>query len=332
MHKSINEEIEQFIGDLTLYYPKKNTIVLVEDREDMAFWKHIIQEFAPHIKPDFPLLSSTGKSTLRKYVNHVSKEVFICIDSDNDFYHKTMHTEWLNPRKPYIYQTYSHSRENYFIYPNNLQQVCESLINIEYDFNSDFKQISEAFYDWLTIWLFFTDSERTWLNKEIDNFAVEIAWKKLENIINNAYIQVNFDNIQLLSEVKDISTIFKELILEHKEFLFKIILNNGYEYLLPDLNDFQQSCSIQPQETLYFIQGHIAFDKIILPYFTKVIQVLALDLAKEETTDDRRNHFQNRSKHKDYNDLLRDSYHRCFSSSNSCRFMEQIKHDIISDF
>ena len=150
MSKS-EEIIQQMIEDLTLLYPPKNTVILVEDREDASFWRRILLEYAPHIKPDFPLFSTTGKGNLKQYTSHLSKQVLICVDSDNDGYHTTGHSEWLHPRKPFIYQTYAHSRESHFIHPNNLKQSCDDLIGVEYDFPSDFAEISEALYNCLTI-------------------------------------------------------------------------------------------------------------------------------------------------------------------------------------
>lgn len=331
MHKTIKEEAEQFFGDLTLYYPKKNVVVLVEDREDIAFWKHIFEEYAPRIKPDFPLLSASGKSTLKKYTEFACKEFLICVDSDNDSFYNTNNTKWLSNKNPFIYQTHTHSRENYFILAHNLQRLAESL-ELEYDFDSDFKQISEILYDWLIDWLYFNDIDRHWLRKEIDDFAKIVSWEELENIIKESYKKEGFKSINNLDKLMDITTTFKVLILEHTVYLDKLMQENGYDYLLAERNEFKNVCSIEPHETLHYIQGHIAFEDIILPYFTKIIQILALNMAEKQATPEKRNHYLNRSKNDDYSDLLKTSYKDCFSRFVKCKFMKQIEQDINRDF
>lgn len=331
MHKSIEEEVEQFFGDLTLYHPKKNVVILIEDEEDMAFWKHIFEEYAPQIRPDFPFLTSSGKGTLKKYIEFVTDKLLICVDSDNDSFYKTNDSEWLSSKKPFIYQTHTHSRENYFVLAHNLQRLAESL-GFQYDFDSDFKKISEILYDWLINWLFYNDIERHWLRTQIDNFATEVSWKKLESIIKESYKKEDFNSINNLDKLRNITTTFKVLISEYNVYLDKLMQENGYDYLLAERNEFKNSCTIEPHETLHFIQGHIAYEDIILPYFTKIIQIIAMDMAEKQTSKEKLNHYMNRVKKDDYSDSLKSSYKDCFSKSVNCKFMEQIKQDINSDF
>jgi len=332
MLNSAEEEIEQFISDLSLY-KDKNTVVLVEDREDMFFWERILQEFAPHIKPSFPFTSSLGKSALNRFVSHVSKNVFICVDSDNDAYHQTRFSNWIQPRKPFIYQTYAHSRENHFIHPGNLQQNCKELIQIEHDFLADFKAFSIALYEWLIIWLFYTDDQQiTWLSKEIHNFGENISWGKLKSIVEDCLEQVRFKDIQDIDECQNIVTLITEKILEQHERINTLLRENGLDYLLDNYKEFKKSCPIDPEETLWFIQGHCAFDNIIGPYFDKIIQLHSKQLEFAATTKEEKNHWKKRSTElRSYRDVLSISYKNCLSRSQKCQFIDQIKNDIESD-
>lgn len=332
MHKSVEEIVEQLIGDLSLY-SDKNTAILVEDREDIAFWRRILQEYAPHVKPDFPIFSTSGKGNLKQYFNYVSKQLFICVDSDNDAYHQTIFSEWLHPRKPFIYQTYAHSRESHFIHPNNLKQYCEGIIAIEHDFYPDFVKLSEVLYEWLIFYLFFKDKERKHLGKSIENFGSEISWEALKNIIKKAFEESHFEQAETLDEVRNLSTQFKIQTLAHKEHLQSLIRENGYDYLFDELQEFQRQCLIEPSDTLWFIQGHCAFDDIILPYFDKTMQILSKNLVESAKSKEERNRWKKISDpSKSYRDALSLYYVNCLSPSQQCRFFKQIQEDMQNDF
>jgi hypothetical protein len=332
MHKSVEEEIEQFIANLSML-PGRNVAVLVEDREDIAFWERLMKEFAPGLKPDFPYTSSTGKDALRKYANHVSKQVLICADSDNDAYHQTRNSEWLNPRRPFIYQTYAHSRENHLIHPGNLQQECKDLIWIDYDFQRDFEEISQALFPWLRCWLFFTDEKQRWLNDSIEGFEREVSWGKLKSMVEACFEERNFNKCQTTDEARNIFTPLIVVITEYRHTLLQTISENGFEYLRPELEAFEKDCPIEPQEALWFIQGHCAFDEIMLPYFEKIVSLLSAELAARAKSKEDENRWEKRVKQEHaYRDLLNVSYRNCLTSSQHCRFFDQIKADFQVDF
>ncbi len=331
MHRSVEEEVDQFIADISLY-SGKNAAILLEDREDMAFWERIVREFAPQVKPVFPFSSKSGKDALRKYVSHASKMVLICVDSDNDAYRQSQNSKWLHPRRPFVYQTYTHSRENHFIHPGNLQQDCKDLLQTEYDFHQDFSEISTAFHEWLVFWLFFTDENRAWLSECITNFNQEVSWGKLNEIVQSCFEESGFYQLKTLEEVRNISVFFREKILTHKGQVELLISDNGFDYLLDELEAFKQSCPIESHDALWFIQGHCAFEDVILPYFSKVIQLIFTDLAEKASTMEEHNHWQKRSKTNSYRDILSISYRNCFSTSQQCRFFDQIRGDIENDF
>jgi len=111
-----------------------------------------------------------------------------------------------------------------------------------------------------------------------------------------------------------------------------LISGNGFDYLLDELSEFQKNCPIEPHKALWFIQGHCAFGDIMLPYFTKVIQLISKNLEINSISKEDRNHWQKRSKIDSYKDLLAVSYRNCLAASQQCDFFDQIKADIENDF
>jgi hypothetical protein len=314
MHKNIDEVTEQLLGDLTL--TNKNVAVLVEDKQDMAFWQRLITEFAPHLKPDFPMFlnpnfnasAKTGKGELKKYVPFVCEQLLICADSDNDAYHETTDTDWLAPRRPFIYQTYVHSRENHFFHYKNLENLCFEFAYQPYNFRPDFERISEALYDFLMLWLFFTDVKYSWLNKEL---SLNISWDSLVKIVE----EIDFQAIETIETLRNIGVVIKENILDFGDEVEKTLRDNGCEYILEELHTFKSNCPIVPNQTLWYIQGHCAFDNIVLPYFEKVLALL-----------------EPQNQGKSYRDVLSSSYGSCFSEANPCLFFDLIKADFKADF
>ncbi len=335
MHKSVEEEVAQFIADISLYH-NKNAAVLVEDREDIPFWERILQHFAPGLKPVFPFISASGKDTLRKYADHVSSKVLICVDSDNDAYHITPNTTWLHPPRPFIYQTYAHSRENHYIHPANLELDIRELLQagVEHDFRQDFSDLSEALYPWLVLWLFFTDQERQWLNHQIEGWNKEVSWNKLKDIIKECMKQQQFSQTETIEDMRNLAVYLRESISLHREELLKLVSENGYGYLEEELEDFQRSCPISPEEALWFIQGHCALEDVVLPYFAKTVQVLSRELATKAQSQEERNRWQNQTSKPDsfYRYPLTISYRNCLIDTTKCRFFDLIKSDIARDF
>lgn len=314
MYNKREERIEQIIADLSL--SDKNVVVLVEDKEDMAFWKRVISEFAPTLVPDFPMfikskeqLQETGKGELSKYVSFVSDKVIICADSDNDAYHKTSDTIWLSPRKKFIYQTYLHSRENHCINHQHLNLICLQHAHEHYDFKQDFENISKALYEYLILWLFFTDTENKKLRLD-SSIDLNISWKRLKSIV----AELNIMSLENKQELQSIHISLHEKILDIKRSIEEQIKENNYGYILRELDEFKRECPILPEETLYFIQGHCAFESIIVPFLDKMIALLK------------------NTKIKSYEDVLLNSYTNCFSKNSDCKFFKKIEVDFRADF
>lgn len=331
MHNTIEDQLDQFLGDLL--HTGRDAVVLLEDRDDQSFWELILHEFLPGLKFDFPFMSSTGKDRLRPFKEHTSKKMLICVDSDNDAFHSTSNSSWINPRHPFIYQTYSHSRENHFFHPQNLNQECSEITLSPYDFTPDFQQISEALYEWLIIWLFFTDDNQKWIAKEITDLSAQISWSKLKVIIKSAMESLDFQNISNIREVLNICTELKTAVSEQKELILNLIIENGHDYLVVQLSEFKSSCPIPPEDSLWFIQGHCAFDNIMLPYFNKVVALLAAEQYTLASNTEDRNKWSKLSRPgNNHEEILKRSFRLCLLTQRPCSFFGQIKTDMQADF
>lgn len=332
MFKTVEDEIAQYLGDLTL--SGKNAVVLVEDKEDIAFWERLLAEFAPHLRPDFPSTQPNGKDNLRKFVHYTNKQLLICTDSDNDAFRQSRNSDWLSPRRPFIYQTYTHSRENHFIHPCNLQEYHQEKTGYKYDFERDFKELSEAFFPWLSLWLYFTDTDRSWLNREIDGFEKWFAWGTLKSIIVNCFEDANFAACQTTEEARNIATHLREKLGAHREAVIDLLNGKDYEYIAADYQVFEEQCLVNPKETLWYIQGHCAFDDIIVPYFHTVIRLHSLDTAEQSGKPEVRNPWVKISAQaaRMHRDLLVSGYRLCLIPSQKCRFFDLIQRDMKMDF
>jgi hypothetical protein len=327
MNPSEEETIaRQIVEDLALL-PGKNAVVLLEDREDIPFWKRVLQEFAPGINPDFPFWDNTrGKGRLKKFVHLVSQKILLCTDSDNDAFHQTKNTEWLSPRRPFIYQTYAYSWENHLIHPENLRQDCLSITYEDYDFQTDFKEISESLHDWLMLWLFLTDENRVSEAKYLKSLGAKFSWDDFEVFVQECFENAGFTDALTLDEAQKIIVEFKVRQEEHlKSTEQKIFMANGLDEWWKEFLAFRKKCPIEPCETLWFIRGHQAFDDIILPYFDKIVEIL----SKKEGQNSQMSKKKTAATHRD---LLRVSYRNCLSASQNCRFFREIKRDFQQDF
>ena len=155
----------------------------------------------------------------------------------------------------------------------------------------------------------------------------------MKDIIATCFKNIRFESLTTREDALNISTELKVKILEHKEHILNLIIAHGYGQLIDELEEFQKNCPINPTESLWFIQGHCAFDDIIVPYFNKIIQILAKNLADKAKSKEKQNHWNKRSESKQsYRDVLSLNYRNCLSPSQECRFFRQIQDDIQTDF
>lgn len=329
MHDSIKSKIDQFIGDLLLVSEEDKFNILIEDKEDIQFWRLIFESL--ELKPVFPEFPSkaTGKAPiLQDYYAHLSDKLVICVDSDNDHLHETNFSSFIKQRPKHLFHTHTHSRENHFIYPDNLALEYEGITYEAFDFKKIFNDLSEALHPWLLTWLFFNDRSRAWLEKEIPDLKRSFSWKELEKVAAKT-----FQKMQREDSLDDILLILSELnntILLALKTAWESIPEE-FSFLKIQYNEYSETPIVELNETLFFIQGHCAFDTIIMPLFNNLVRIETLHKARKEKEKDKQNHWLNKSK-EDYRRELSQSYKNCLMTGRSCKFIKLIQNDIAQDF
>lgn len=334
MNQTEEEEIVyNLIADLSLLPNGRNVVVLLEDREDIGFWRQLIQEFAPDLKPYFHFFSSSGKGGLKRFSDHTNNKLLICVDADNDTYHKTHHSDWLHPRPKFIYHTYAHSRENHLIHPRNLTIECEDITYLNHDFQTDFEEISEALFDFLTLWLFCTDIDREDQSEYLKQIGVRFSWDDFKEIIAECFEKFDFEKSQTIEQARMLITEFKETFRGHIRETETIFKDNCLTEWWDEYSEFKNNCSIEAIDTLYFIRGHQAFDDIILRYFNTMVALYSKKQLKNAEKKEDKNQWEKKGNAvHNYRDRLAVSYRNCLFQHSGCRFFDLIKKDFQDDF
>lgn len=328
MHNSIKSEIDQFLGDLSLLSEDRIN-VLIEDKEDQLFWKLIFESRSlKPIFPKFPSKSDGKPPLLQDYSIHLSEKLVICVDSDNDHLHETSFSPLIQQRPKYLYHTYTHSRENHLIYPDNLALEYESITFEILDFATIFQNISEVLYPWLVTWLFFNDKSKEWVQNEITDFKSFFSWKKLESVVEEAFKELDKkDNVNdILSVLSDLNSLISTTLKDIWD-----CIPDAYGFLRDEFKDYSENPIVGHHETLFFIQGHCAFEAIVLPLFNHFVRVESSKKARNEKEINKKNHWINKAKENYKRDLSR-SFQTCLVVGRSCKFIQQIQNDISHDF
>ena len=127
---SLEEDVMRMKDEV--YFLRIAKVVLVEDKSDKPFWSYTLDKFIDskyEIFPfvNYPTFDTTGKSALIKYYSSFSDSDFIiCVDSDYDYL-----LENPNLQKPFIFQTYTYSFENYHCFPDGIKNVLEKAVDTE---------------------------------------------------------------------------------------------------------------------------------------------------------------------------------------------------------
>jgi Protein of unknown function (DUF4435) len=135
---TIEEEVKRLRNEAFL--ERKRMVVLVEGKNDEAFWSFVWDmyfkgQYRIHKQVNYPKSESSGKQTLRHFVNHTSNDLIICKDSDYDYLLEN--EDW---KHDFIFQTYTYSFENYHCYAPSLKKVIEKAANTEGVDSIDFGQ------------------------------------------------------------------------------------------------------------------------------------------------------------------------------------------------
>lgn len=152
MTQTLFETQAEYFANIPILDRKYRSSVHLEDQEDELFWDSMLQQYRKgyyyyiyHSKNNNGNQTS-GCTQCMKYKGYLSKNFFICIDSDLRFLRKEND---INPES-YIHQTYAYSWENHYCFAERLQTAinkkCPEAAEM-FDFNIFLANYSSVVYE-----------------------------------------------------------------------------------------------------------------------------------------------------------------------------------------
>ncbi len=223
---------------------EKDAAVKVEGKSDEIFWKAVFEKFAPSLKLEFYTSSSTqgsGVGEVLGFKNYARKRLLLCIDSD--YRYLLQEEETLN--NSYIFQTYTHSVENYNCIAENLNQMLQE-VRGDIDFRHLLSEYSKAIYKQL-LWTLYAHS------------IGEATVKPNKKVLCLNSKEIDFDDFSTtISDVKNrVDTFLKGRNLDEK--------------ILEKLNQKIKQLGIKETESYLYIQGHSIQDCVVKNIINKLV-------------------------------------------------------------
>jgi len=286
----------------------------VEDEEDKDFWEHVFTTFQfPFTRkfyhytqeklPDGTIKQRRGKATVLNYFTYADKRLALCIDSDYDLLTKTN-----NPTiQDNVFQTYTHSIENYKSYAPSLMNLCleatHSTDNQLFDIEKFLSDYSEIIYPLFVV--FIISESKT--NPD-DRFLFGRDFAKVAVLRGDFDVKDNGEE-----ELKDLRD------------RIKIQLDGlGTSYTSAEFQATElhiKTLGVTPQNTYLFFRGHSLYDAVTSPIVRSVSKSLKNNELKK-----RRPNVQ------PYIDSCKDIAHLLKQNKNyhSCPLMNKIQTDIVA--
>jgi len=246
--------------------------VHVEADQDQRFWDSMFHHFAPQRKLHFISHSRTwsgaqaaGVTQCLSFMPYLSKEFFICIDSD---YRYLMQEKDINI-KNFIFQTYTYSIENHYCAFQGLDFVCERATGQQNGiFNFElFLQRYSAIVLELFIWHIYSRS----------NFQLQFEKWEFQDLISIRH-SGPFPDINNNGEAE--LSILNARVQHKLSFLTREYPYAAIEPIRKRLNDL----GVNTDNVYLFIRGHNMFD-IVVSIGRKVCEEL-LEHRKDQQNND----------------------------------------------
>lgn len=238
-------------------------VVFVEDFADINFWWYLFNYFVPDEKPFFPPVLRGGKdgdiATIREYIGK-QDDIATCIakDSDNtDLYGTAV-------PQPFLFETGVYTLENHFCYPEAISLVIRELTLSD----TNIPTIQQLLRDYSAICyqvlVYLVAFERSKANTHYD----DADFAELKRLFSEANLSelLKFDRkihnpIIIIAEIKDNINAFIDAV--NKLF-------NKYGIEKTESLEILTSRNIGPEKTVFFLPGHVVFDRFIFPLIDKL--------------------------------------------------------------
>jgi hypothetical protein len=225
--------------------------VHVEAEIDMHFWRSIFHRYAPEKKYHFIAHSrswtgseSSGVTQCLNFTPYLSKQFFICIDSD----YRYLLQEHGIDIKHFIFQTYTYSIENHFCAAPGLDWVCEQSCGAKnelFDFELFLRRYSEVVYE-LFIWHIYAHITGMF---HFDRYELNQFIKIRRNppfpvIKNNGASEISIVAQQIESKLGRLQRDYPEVDVE-------------------PIKDKLAAVGVHPENLYLFLRGHDLFDTVV---------------------------------------------------------------------
>jgi hypothetical protein len=225
--------------------------VHVEAAQDQRFWDTMFHHYVPRKRFHFIFHSRTWSGSLTSGVTqclsftpYLSKDFFICIDSD---YRYLMQERGISIRN-YIFQTYTYSIENHYCAAPGLDFVCERASGVQngiFNFELFLQRYSEVIYE-LFLWYLFARSTGAFQLERWEFYQL-IGLRRsgsYPDIKNNGKSEISLLNEKVQNKLR---------ILKREHPMTDI------EPLRKRMNDL----GVRPDNVYLFVRGHNLFDSVV---------------------------------------------------------------------
>ncbi len=279
-------------------------VCIVEDEEDESFWQDVFlknsftrnPKFIPYtrdFRPDGTTNDRRGKDTVLRYLPYTDNRLALCIDSDYDLLTKTN-----NPSiQDHVFQTYTHSIENYKSYAPSLMNLCleatHSTDNQLFDIEKFLSDYSEIIYPLFVVFIISESNANSGVNRFLtgQKFAETAVLKGDFDVKNNGK-----------AELEDL----KDRIKNRLDTLLTSYTSAEFQATEQRIKTF----GITPQNTYLFFRGHSLYDAVTMP----IVRSVSKSLKNNEIKKRRPNVQLYIDSCKDIAQLLKENknYHSCF--------------------
>lgn len=224
--------------------------VHVENKDDIIFWSAVLKHFRPGERFHFIAGSrnefgheTSGVTQCLKYFDFLSRDFFICIDSDYRYLLKEQGID----ADHFVIQTYTYSFENHHCFADGLDDVCGRVTHLKnnvFDFRKFLTDYSRIIYD-LFIWhLYFLNSDPSHFTKYDFNSYVNIITIK--------------SKVRITERVACALDVLRTRVEKKAGYL-------GRKYPNADLQlikDRYEALGLTPDTAYFFVRGHNLYDMI----------------------------------------------------------------------
>lgn len=277
-----------FIEDAT---KSRKVFAIVEGlQDDENFWYQAFYKFTDKkVRLHFPYSEETGevgKGTFMKFYPFLDSPEFkgqfvICRDSDCEHLYENRYKPYFS--LPYLFHTHTYNIESHNCVPHFLEEISREILRKPYPFQAFFERYSEISYP-LFVHFLWLKEEVTKLEKEIktatDEMQIILSKKKIlmdsfltEKALTKILI---FDiHVSQLADIELFHALFEQKIAEkcaqiHKTLIDEQIFTENQIKAFLQNKEKELNEHISPQNTHYYWNGHIIFDKLLMPLFVQV--------------------------------------------------------------